>query len=111
MENTKQKAKLVCQITGQSRQSSHKYIAKKAEQYGVDSDTWRKNYVSKSALLQLTADLSTQTIGEYLSNSPYDGPALENILKYNGKSKKTLDDFKGKKKETPKVVEEPVAVS
>lgn len=108
---TKQKAKLVCQITGQSRQSSHKYIAKKADQYGVDSDEWRKFYVTKPALMQLQANLSTQTIGEYISNSPFDGPTLEKILKYNGKSTKTLDDFKGKKKETVEVTEEPVAVS
>lgn len=97
MENTKQKAKLVCSVTGQERQSSHKYIAKKAEHHGVDSEEWRKYYVSKPALLELQAELKTKTISEFLENSPFTGQDIEKILKYNGKSKKTLDDYKAAK--------------
>ena len=97
MENTKQKAKLVCSITGQERQSSHKYIAKKAEQYGIDSEEWRQFYVSKPALLELQAELKTKTISEFLENSPFTGAQVEKMLKYNGKSKKTLDDYKAAK--------------
>ena len=97
MENTKPKAKLVCSITGQERQSSHKYIAKKAEQHGVSSDEWCSYYVTKPALLELQAELREKTISEFLADSPFTGKDLEKILKFNGKSKKTLDDYKAAK--------------
>ena len=113
------KAKLTCRISGKTRQSSHKYIAKKAEQYNTSSDEWQKYYVSKPALLSLQATLRANSVGDTLTEYQMDGSTLENVLKFNGKSKKKLDDYKGKKltvtrevtEEVTEETEEVVAVS
>ena len=108
----KQKAKLTCRVTGQARQSSHKYIAKKAEQYNTSSDEWQKYYVSKPALLSLQAELRENPVSDVLNKYEMDGSTLEKVLKYNGKSKKKLDDYKGKKLTvTREVQEEAVATA
>tara|TARA_B100001123_G_C14930093_1_gene875362 strand:+ start:418 stop:747 length:330 start_codon:yes stop_codon:yes gene_type:complete len=108
----KQKAKLTCRVTGQTRQSSHKYIAKKAEQYNTSSDEWQKYYVSKPALLSLQAELRENPVSDVLNKYEMDGSTLEKVLKYNGKSKKKLDDYKGKKLTvTREVQEEAVAAA
>lgn len=106
----KQKAKLTCRVTGQTRQSSHKYIAKKAEQYNTSSDEWQKYYVSKPALLSLQAELRENSVSDVLNKYELDGSTLESILSYNGKSKKRLNDYKGKKLTVTREVTEEVAV-
>ena len=88
------KAKLKCKLTGASRQSSHKYISKKAEQNGTSVDDYVNHYVTKSAYLGLKSDLEAKPISVVLQGTGLDGQAVEKILKYNGKSQKTLDDFK-----------------
>ena len=92
------KAKLKCKLTGASRQSSHKYISKKAEQNGTSVDDYVNHYVTKSAYLGLKSDLEAKPISVVLQGTGLDGQAVEKILKYNGKSQKTLDDFKAKAK-------------
>ncbi len=91
------KAKLTCKLTGEERQSSHKYIAKKAEQNNTSSEDYMSHYVTKSAYGNLKQELSSKPIKVVLSGLRLDGQTVEKILKYNGKSQKTLDDFKGKK--------------
>lgn len=101
--STSNKDKLTCRLTGESRQSSHKYIAKKAEQHGVSSEEFVAYYVTKDAYKQLKARLTTHPISQILEKLDLDGQTVERILKYNGKSQKTLDDFKGKKKVEPEM--------
>ena len=88
------KAKLTCKLTGASRQSSHKYISKKAEQNGTDVDDYVNHYVTKSAYLDLKQQLQDKPIKVVLEDTGLNGQTVEKILKFNGKSKKTLDDFK-----------------
>lgn len=88
------KAKLTCSLTGNTRQSSHKYIAKKAEQYGVSSEVFQEYYVSKQAYLQFKSDLDTLGVDNTLEKYNMDKEYAEAVLKLNGKSRKTLNDFK-----------------
>ena len=87
------KAKLTCSLTGNTRQSSHKYIAKKAEQYGIDSETFQKYYVSKSAYLEFKQSLESDGITVVLAAHDMNEDTANKILQYNGKSQKTLSDF------------------
>lgn len=107
----KVKAKLKCRLSGNERQSSHKYIAKKAEQYNTSSDEWQKYYVSKPALLELQSNLREKSVREVLDQYELEGPVLEKILKFNGKSKKGLDDYKGKKLTVTREVPESAVVA
>ena len=93
------KAKLTCYLTGESRQSSHKYIAAKAERNNTTPEEFSQYYVTKQAYINLKKELNTKPIKVVLSDMNADGQTVEKILRYNGKSTKTLDDFKGKKKE------------
>ena len=61
------KAKLTCSLTGQTRQSSHKYIAKKAEQYGVSSEIFQQYYVSKQAYLDFKRQLQSNGVSATLT--------------------------------------------
>ena len=87
------KAKLTCSLTGQTRQSSHKYIAKKAEQYGVSSEVFQQYYVAKQAYLEFKSELQNFGTEATLANKDMTEETAEAILKYNGKSQKTLSDF------------------
>lgn len=91
------KAKLQCKLTGAERQSSHKYIAKKAEQNNTSVEDYVDHYVTKSAYGDLKQTLAANPIKVVLNDLSMDGQTVEKILKYNGKSQKTLDDFKGNK--------------
>ena len=87
------KAKLTCSLSDQSRQSSHKYIAKKAEQYGVSSEVFQQYYTAKTPYLQFKQALQTDGVEATLNAYDVDEDTAEKILKYNGKSQKTLADF------------------
>jgi len=87
------KAKLTCSLTGQTRQSSHKYIAKKAEQYGVSSEIFQQYYVSKQAYLDFKRQLQSNGVSATLTELNMTEDEAEATLKYNGKSQKTLADF------------------
>jgi hypothetical protein len=91
---TKTNNKLVCRFTGQERQSNQTYLSKKADQNGTTVDDYRAHYVAKPALLDVQDSLKTRKISEVLSQLDVSGATLEKILKYNGKSKKGLDDYK-----------------
>ena len=93
------KARLTCRLTGESRQSSHKYIAAKAERNNTTPEEFSQYYVTKQAYGNLKKELNTKPVKVVLNNMNTDGQTVEKILRYNGKSTKTLDDFKGKKKE------------
>ena len=83
---------LACIITGQSRKTSHNYLADKAKRLGVSSDWLLNNYVSKFVCRQLRAcralsDLQTtdQKITDQL---------LTDLVKKNSKSRVTDFWFK-----------------
>ena len=109
-KQTNKKAKLTCCITGTSRQSSHRYINEKAARLGVTADDFTSNYVTKSTYLNLKQDLTDKPVSVVLHDLNLDGQRVEKILRFNGKSKKQLDDFKGKTKEQVTETQEPVAV-
>lgn len=93
--------KLVCRFTGQKRQSNQKYLQKKADRYGTSVDEIREHYVSKPALMDVQEALKTRKVVEVLTQLDVTGATLENILKFNGKSTKTLDSYKGAKVDQP----------
>ncbi len=93
--------KLVCRFTGQKRQSNQKYLQKKADRYGTSVDEIREHYVSKPALMDVQEALKTRKVGEVLNQLDVTGATLEKVLKFNGKSTKALDDYKGSKAEQP----------
>lgn len=100
--------KLVCRFTGQKRQSNQKYLQKKADRYGTTINEIREHYVTKPALMEVQAKLQSSKIGEVLTELDVSGQTLEKILKFNGKSTKTLDNYKGAKQEQPE--EQPAEV-
>lgn len=108
--NTNSKAKLTCRITGSERQSSHKYIAAKAEKNNTTSEEFAQYYVTKQAYLNLKKELTDKPVKVVLNDMSLDGYTVEKILQYNGKSQKTLNDFKGNKtsQTTEETVEETV---
>jgi len=87
--------KLVCRFTGQERQSNQTYLSKKADQNLTTVDDYRAHYVAKPELLKLQDELKEKKISQVMAERDLSGATLEKILKYNGKSKKTLDDYKG----------------
>jgi|LULG01.1.fsa_nt_gb hypothetical protein len=101
------KARLTCKLTGESRQSSHKYIAKKAEQNGTTSEDYVDHYVTKAAYGTLKRELSDKSVRVVLDGLGLNGQTVEKILKYNGKSKKTLDDFKNQTSSSQQPNEQP----
>ena len=87
------KAKLTCSLTGTTRQSSHKYIAKKADQNGITSEEFQQYYTAKPAYLEFKQALQTEGVATVLAKHDLTEDTADKILKYNGKSKKTLADF------------------
>ena len=100
--------KLVCRFTGQERQSNQTYLSKKAEQNNTTVDDYKDHYVAKPALMEVQSALKTKKVVEVLSQLDVTGATLEKILKYNGKSTKSIDDYKKVRATTD---EEPVQES
>ena len=59
---------LTCVISGQSRKTSHNYLASKAARLGVTSEWLLKNYVSKYICSQLRAGRSVTDLIESRTN-------------------------------------------
>ena len=87
------KAKLTCSLSGQTRQSSHKYIAKKADQNGISSEEFQQYYTAKPAYLEFKQALIQEGVEAVLTTHNLTEDTADKILMYNGKSKKTLQDF------------------
>ena len=90
-KNTKTKKNpapvLTCVISGQSRKTSHNYLASKAGRLGVSSDWLLKNYVSKYVCSQLRAGRALsdlQTTDEKITDQ-----TLFELVSRNSKSRVT----------------------
>ena len=101
---------LTCQISGQSRKTSHNYLASKATRLGVTSEWLLNNYVSKYVCSQLRA-------GRNVSDLATDGwsgtdEQLKELVQKNSKSRVTDFWFEAgvykTAKPTPKKKEEKV---
>ena len=101
---------LKCLISGQSRKTSHNYLASKATRLGVSSDWLLNNYVSKYVCSQLRA-------GRNVSDLATDGwsgtdEQLKELVQKNSKSRVTDFWFEAgvykTAKPTPKKKEEKV---
>tara|TARA_R100001509_G_scaffold113612_1_gene68863 strand:- start:164 stop:628 length:465 start_codon:yes stop_codon:yes gene_type:complete len=101
---------LKCLISGQSRKTSHNYLASKASRLGVSSDWLLNNYVSKYVCSQLRA-------GRNVSDLATDGwsgtdEQLKELVQKNSKSRVTDFWFESgtykTAKPTPKKREEKV---
>ena len=108
---------LTCVISGQSRKTSHNYLASKAARLGVSSEWLLNNYVSKYICSQLRAGRSVQDLIESRTNQsmpPWLGTdeQLKELVQKNSKSRVTNFWFEGgvykTAKPTPKKREEKV---
>tara|TARA_R100000008_G_scaffold85643_1_gene76147 strand:+ start:1176 stop:1634 length:459 start_codon:yes stop_codon:yes gene_type:complete len=104
---------LACVISGQSRKTSHNYLASKAARLGVSSEWLLNNYVSKYVCSQLRAGRSLsdlQTTDKSISDEQ-----LKELVQKNSKSRVTDFWFDGgvyhTAKPTPKKREETNTVS
>ena len=80
---------LTCQISGQSRKTSHNYLASKAKRLGVSSDWLLNNYVSKYVCSQLRAGRNVNDlVGD---RPPFMGTdeQLKELVQKNSKSRVT----------------------
>ncbi len=76
---------LACVISGQSRKTSHNYLASKAARLGVSSEWLLNNYVSKYVCSQLRAGRSLsdlQTTDKSISDEQ-----LKELVQKNSKSR------------------------
>ena len=103
---------LTCVISGQSRKTSHNYLASKAKRLGVTSKWLLNNYVSKYVCSQLRAGRSVNDlVGD---RPPFMGTdeQLKELVQKNSKSRVTNFWFEGgvykTAKPTPKKKEEKV---
>ena len=103
---------LTCQISGQSRKTSHNYLASKAARLGVSSDWLLNNYVSKYVCSQLRAGRNVNDlVGD---RPPFMGTdeQLKELVQKNSKSRVTNFWFESgtykTAKPTPKKREEKV---
>ena len=85
---------LTCVISGQSRKTSHNYLASKAARLGVTSEWLLKNYVSKYICSQLRAGRSVTDLIESRTNQsmpPWLGTdeQLKELVQKNSKSRVT----------------------
>ena len=85
---------LTCVISGQSRKTSHNYLASKAARLGVSSEWLLNNYVSKYICSQLRAGRSVQDLIESRTNQsmpPWLGTdeQLKELVQKNSKSRVT----------------------
>lgn len=108
---------LRCQISGQSRKTSHNYIAAKAKRLGVSSEWLLNNYVSKYICSQLRAGRSVTDLIDSRTNQsmpPWIGTdeLLKELVQKNSKSRITNFWFEAgvyhTSKPTPKKKEEKV---
>lgn len=109
---------LRCQISGQSRKTSHNYIASKAKRLGVSSEWLLENYVSKYVCSQLRAGRSLSSLNADRVNPDKMPPCLitdellKELVQKNSKSRVTNFWFEGgvykTAKPTPKKREEKV---
>jgi len=80
---------LTCQISGQSRKTSHNYLASKAARLGVSSEWLLNNYVSKYVCSQLRAGRNVNDlVGD---RPPFMGTdeQLKELVQKNSKSRVT----------------------
>ena len=80
---------LTCQISGQSRKTSHNYLASKAKRLGVTSEWLLNNYVSKYVCSQLRAGRNVNDlVGD---RPPFMGTdeQLKEFVQKNSKSRVT----------------------
>jgi len=103
---------LTCQISGQSRKTSHNYLASKAARLGVSSEWLLSNYVSKYVCSQLRAGRNVNDlVGD---RPPFMGTdeQLKELVQKNSKSRVTNFWFESgvykTAKPTPKKKEEKV---
>jgi len=103
---------LTCQISGQSRKTSHNYLASKAARLGVSSEWLLNNYVSKYVCSQLRAGRNVNDlVGD---RPPFMGndEQLKELVQKNSKSRVTNFWFENgtykTAKPTPKKREEKV---
>ena len=108
---------LTCVISGQSRKTSHNYLASKAKRLGVTSEWLLSNYVSKYICSQLRAGRSVTDLIESRTDKsmpPWMGTdeQLKELVQKNSKSRVTNFWFEAgvykTAKPTPKKKEEKV---
>mgnify|MGYP003661471140 CR=1 FL=1 len=101
---------LACVISGQSRKTSHNYLASKAARLGVSSDWLLTNYVSKYVCSQLRAGRSLSDLQN--TDNVISDEQLKELVQKNSKSRVTNFWFESgvynTAKPTPKVREEKV---
>tara|TARA_R100000458_G_C8200911_1_gene191494 strand:- start:197 stop:700 length:504 start_codon:yes stop_codon:yes gene_type:complete len=78
---------LACVITGQSRKTSHNYLADKAKRLGVSSDWLLNNYVSKFVCSQLRAGKALSDL--QTTDRKIDDKKLFELVSRNSKSRVT----------------------
>ena len=81
------KAKLTCSLTGNTRQSSHKYIAKKAEQYGISSEVFQEYYTCKSAYLEFKEALENEGVDKVVVARGMNKETASKIVQDNAKNR------------------------
>ena len=99
---------LACVISGQSRKTSHNYLASKAKRLGVSSEWLLNNYVSKYVCSQLRAGRSLSDL--LTTDKSISDEQLKELVQKNSKSRVTNFWFDGgvyhTAKPTPKKREE-----
>ena len=78
---------LACVISGQSRKTSHNYLASKAKRLGVSSDWLLNNYVSKYVCSQLRAGRSLGDL--QMTDNQISDEQLKELVQKNSKSRVT----------------------
>ena len=103
---------LTCQISGQSRKTSHNYLASKAKRLGVSSEWLLSNYVSKYVCSQLRAGRSVSELVKEDTQFAGTDEQLKELVQKNSKSRVTNFWFENgvykTAKPTPKKREEKV---
>ena len=80
---------LTCQISGQSRKTSHNYLASKAKRLGVSSEWLLSNYVSKYVCSQLRAGRSVSELVKEDTQFAGTDEQLKELVQKNSKSRVT----------------------
>lgn len=103
---------LTCMISGQSRKTSHNYLASKAKRLGVSSDWLLNNYVSKYVCSQLRAGRNVNELVGDNETFMVTDEQLKELVQKNSKSRVTNFWFESgtykTAKPTPKKKEEKV---
>ena len=103
---------LTCMISGQSRKTSHNYLASKAKRLGVSSDWLLNNYVSKYVCSQLRAGRNVNELVGDNETFMVTDEQLKELVQKNSKSRVTNFWFESgtykTAKPTPKKREEKV---